>query len=135
MLWPRSLAIAECLWTPKDKKNWNDFARRVETTFDRMDIEEIKYARSMYDPIFSVKKDAQGSLQIELSTEVEGLDIYYSFDNSNPDNFYPRYSAPLSIPKESSMLKVVTYRGGKPIGKQIDMPVKELQRRADHPRD
>jgi hexosaminidase len=135
MVWPRSLAIAECLWSPKEKKNWNDFTRRVESIFDRMDIEQVKYARAMYDPIFLAKKDSQGALQVELSTDVEGLDIYYSFDNSHPDNFYPKYTGPLSIPKEASMLKVITYRGGKPIGRQLDMPIKELQRRADHPRD
>ncbi|HTQ66255.1 MAG TPA: family 20 glycosylhydrolase [Puia sp.] len=130
MLWPRSLAIAESVWSPKEKKNWNDFAKRVESNFGRMDIEEVKYARAMFDPIFSVKKDANDSLQVELSTEVEGLDIYYSFDNSHPDNFYPKYSSPLSIPKEASMLKVITYRDGKPIGRQIDMPITELRRRA-----
>jgi hexosaminidase len=135
MLWPRSLAVAECLWTPKNQKNWNDFTHRVESFFDRMDVEQVKYARAMYDPVFSVTKDAQGALQIGLSTEVEGLDLFYSFDNSQPDNFYPKYSGPLSIPKEASMLKVVSYRNGKPIGRQIDMPVKELARRADHPRD
>ena len=131
MIWPRSLAIAESVWSPKDKKNWDDFTRRVEANFDRMDIEQVKYARAMYDPIFTAKKDASDSLQVELSTEVAGLDIYYSFDNSLPDNFYPKYSTPLSIPKDAVMLKVVTYRDGKPIGRQIDMPIDELKRRAN----
>ena len=130
MVWPRSLAVAECLWTPKEKKNWNDFSGRVETAFGRMDIEQIKYARSMFDPIITVKRDARDSLLVELSSEVEGLDIFYSFDNSNPDNFYPRYSSPLSVPKDASMLKVITYRNGQPVGKQIDIPVSELHRRA-----
>jgi hexosaminidase len=131
MIWPRSLAIAECLWSPKEKKDWNSFAKRTEAAFGRMDIEQVKYARSMFDPIFTVKKDnsANDSLLVDLSTEVEGLDIHYSFDNSNPDNFYPKYSVPLSIPKDATMLKVITYRDGKPLGRQIDMPVKELIRR------
>jgi hexosaminidase len=132
MVWPRSLAVAECLWSPKDKKDWNSFARRAEVNFGRMDIEQVKYARSMFDAIINVKKDvtANDSLSIELSTEVEGLDIYYSFDNSNPDNFYPKYTSALSVPKDASMLKIITYRAGKPIGRQINVPVKELQRRA-----
>ncbi len=49
----------------------------------------------MFDPIFTAKKDANDSLLIDLSTEVEGLDIHYSFDNSHPDNYYPVYKAPL----------------------------------------
>ncbi len=131
MLWPRSLAIAETLWSPKDKKNWDDFAKRVEYNFDRMDVEQVKYARSLFDPVFTARKDSRDSLQVVLSTEVTGLHIYYSFDNSNPDNFYPEYSSPLSIPKEATMLKVITYRDGKPMGKQINMPIDELKRRAD----
>jgi hexosaminidase len=129
MLWPRSLAVAECVWSPKANKDWNDFTRRVEAQFPRLDEEQVKYSRTMFDPIFTPKKDSNGKLLVELTTEVQGLDIYYSFDNSHPDNFYPKYTAPLSIPKDASMLKVITYRDGKPIGKQIDMPVKELERR------
>lgn len=133
MIWPRSLAVAECLWSPKSKKDWNSFARRTEANFARMDIEQVKYARSMFDPIFEVKKDynANDSISVGLSTEVEGLDIYYSFDNSNPDNFYPKYTTPLSVPKDASMLKVITYRDEKPIGRQTDMPIAELKRRAN----
>lgn len=132
MVWPRSLAVAECLWSPREKKNWNDFVRRTEATFQRMDIEQVKYARSLYDAGFTAKKDpnAEDSLSIELFTEVSGLDIYYSFDNSNPDNFYPKYTHALTVPKDADMLKVITYRDGRPIGRQIDMPVNELRRRA-----
>ena len=129
MLWPRSLAIAETLWSPKAKKDWNSFVGKVEKTFDRMDVQQVKYAKTMYDPIFTVKKDSKDSLQVTLTTEINGLDIYYSFDNSNPDNFYPKYTNPLNIPTDASMFKVITYRDGKPIGKQIDMPVAELRKR------
>ena len=130
MTWPRGMAIAECLWSPKSAKNWNSFTQKVESNFDRMDIRQVKYARAMFDPIFTVKKDSRDSMLIELSTEVEGLDIHYSFDNSHPDNFYPKYTAPLYVPKEAVTLKAVTYRNGKVMGRQIDMPVKELNKRA-----
>jgi hexosaminidase len=130
MIWPRGLAIAECLWSPKSKKSWDNFERKTETHFDRLDVEQIKYARALFDPIFTPGKDANDSLQIELSTEVKGLDIYYSFDNSHPDNFYPKYTSPLSVPKKAFMLKAITYRDGKPIGRQIDIPISELRKRA-----
>jgi hexosaminidase len=96
-----------------------------------MDAEQIKYARSMFDAVITPKKDpaAFDSITVDLSTEVAGLDIYYSFDNSNPDNFYPKYTSTLSIPKEAAWLKVITYRDGKPIGRQIDVPIGDLQRR------
>jgi hexosaminidase len=129
MVWPRGLAISESLWSPKEKKNWTRFASKVEYNFGRMDIENVKYARTMFDPIFAVNKDAKDSLLITLSTEVAGLDIHYSFDNSHPDNFYPLYKQPLLVPKDAVMLKVITYRGNQVIGKQIDMPIAELKNR------
>ena len=129
MLWPRAFAIAECVWSPKDKKDWNHFATKVEDQFKRYDIEQVKYAPSMYDPIFTAKNN-NGQLQIELATEIEGLDIYYSFDNSFPDNFYPKYTAALTPPKDAVMMKVITYRGDKPIGRMIAMPLDVMQKRA-----
>lgn len=132
MLWPRSMAVAECLWSPKAKKDWDDFASRVEGSFPRLDVEQVKYATSMFDAIITPKKDiaAYDSITVDLSTELSGLDIYYSFDNSNPDNFYPKYTGTLSIPKDASWLKVITYRNGRPVGRQIDVTIGELQRRA-----
>ncbi len=130
MLWPRAMAISEAVWSPKNKRNWNNFVGRVENQFKRFDEAEVKYAPSMYDPIFKVSKTSDQQLQIDLSTEVEGLDIYYSFDNSFPDNFYPKYTAPLVPPKDAVMLKVITYRDKKPVGRMISMPIAELQKRA-----
>ncbi len=135
MTWPRGLAIAEALWSPKAKRNWNDFVPRVEKQFERFDMSETKYAPSMYDPIFKSAKDsASGRLLVEMSTEIEGLDIHYSFDNTFPDKFYPKYEKPLIVPKDASFLKVITYRNGKPIGRLNVMPVAELEKRAQRRR-
>lgn len=130
MTWPRGFAIAEAVWSPKEKKNWNNFIARTEQHFKRLDLAEIKYAPSAYDPIFNVKRSADRNLLITLGTEVEGLDIYYSFDNSFPDRFYPKYTAPLVPPADAKMLKVITYRGKEPIGRMINMPIDELEKRA-----
>jgi hexosaminidase len=135
MVWPRSLAISESLWSPKEIKNWNWFAAKVENNFGRMDLQNVKYARTMFDPIFEVSKDSRDSLVIKLSTEIQGLDIHYSFDNSHPDYFYPVYKEPLLVPKDAVMLKVITYRGKEQMVKQIDMPVAELKRRLTKPKD
>jgi hexosaminidase len=131
MTWPRGLAIAESLWSPKEKKNWNNFFGRAEKQFERFDVAEKKYSRAVYDPIFNASKTADGQLKIELSTEPEGLDIHYSFDNSFPDRFYPTYKEPLMPPKDAVMLKVITYEGKKPVGRMIAMPIEELKNRAE----
>src|SRR5665647_186211 len=129
LLWPRGLAVAESIWSPKEKKNWPDFVKRVEHQFERMGVAKIKYSRSMYDPSFNASIDENGQLKVQLKTEVPGLDIYYSFDETNPDEFYPAYKEPLIISADALHLKVITYRDGKPIGKQINMPIEELIKR------
>jgi len=129
LLWPRAWAVAESVWSPKEKKNWPDFVTRVEHQFERMDVAKIKYSRSMYDPVFKASVDEKGQLKVELETEVPGLEVYYSFDETNPDEFYPKYEKPLVVPNDALHLKVITYRNGKPIGKQINMPIEELLKR------
>ncbi|MBN9351960.1 MAG: family 20 glycosylhydrolase [Chitinophagaceae bacterium] len=130
MVWPRAMAISEVLWSPKKDRNWDSFSGRVEDHFKRLDAAETKYAPSMYDPIFAAVKTDSGKLQIELSTQIKGLEIHYSFDNSFPDNFYPTYTAPLVPPEDAVMLKVITYRGNKVMGRMISMPIAEMDRRA-----
>lgn len=129
MTWPRAFAIAESVWSPKEKKNWNTFIGKVEDHFSRFNLQEVKYSPSMYDPDFKAVKNGSGNMQIELSTEVDGLDIYYTFDNSFPDNYYPKYSAPLTPPKDATTLKVITYKGKKPVGRIISMPLDEMKKR------
>jgi len=129
MTWPRAFAIAECTWSPAEKKNWDDFVGRVEAQFKRFDVAEVKYAPSMYDPDFIPSLTQDSTLKIELKNEVNGLDIYYSFDNSYPDRFYPKYTGPIIAPKEATQIKVITYRGNEPVGRTISMPLSELKRR------
>lgn len=135
MTWPRAFAISEAVWTPKSRRNFDDFFSRVEKHFDRFNVAEIKYAPSVYDPIFTARSAPDSTVLVELATEVKGLDIHYSFDNSFPDQFYPKYTEPLNVPKEAVMLKVITYRGDKPVGRMISMPVDELKKRAAHNRN
>lgn len=129
MVYPRAMAISESVWSPKAKKNWDSFAQKVEQHFGRLDEAEIKYAPSVYDPIVNVTKAADGQLKIGLSTEIKGLDMYYSFDNSFPDRFYPKYTEALTPPKDAVMLRVITYKGDKPIGRMMTLAIKDLQNR------
>ncbi len=131
MTWPRALAISEVLWSPKEKRDWNNFFPRVENQFKRLDEAEIKYAPSVYDPIFNVSTNDEKQLKIELSTEANGTDIYYTIDNTFPDNFSAKYTEPIILPKESVMLKVITYKAKNPVGRLIYMPIEELQKRAN----
>jgi len=131
MTWPRAFAIAEAVWSPKSVRNFDDFASRVEKHFARFDEAEIKYSPSVYDPIITARTGADTTkTEVELSTEIKGLDIHYTFDNSFPDQFYPKYTAPLLVPTDAYMLRMITYKGDKPVGRLITITVDELKKRA-----
>jgi hexosaminidase len=129
MTWPRGFAISESVWSPQEKKNWNTFYPKVEKHFARLNEAEVKYAPSMYDPSFTPAMGADSLIRVTLTNEIPDLDIYYSFDNSYPDKFYPKYTEPLVVPKDATQLRLITYRGKQPIGRMVTMPIAELRRR------
>lgn len=131
MLWPRGFAISEILWSPKGKKNWNQFISKVEDQFERFKYADRKFAPSMYDPLIKSSKDAKGKLQVDFDPEITGLNIHYSFDNSYPDNYYPSYDGKsISVPIDATTLRLISYRDGKPIGRMISIGVDALNKRA-----
>ena len=128
MVWPRGFAVAESLWSPKESKDWNRFVSKTESHFERFDQAQTKYSPAMYDPIVKVSRDGNQYF-VSLTTEIEGLDIHTSFDNSTPDNFYPKYSEPQLIPKDASLMRIITYRDGRPTGRLMSITVDDLKKR------
>jgi len=130
MTWPRALAIAEVLWSPKGKRNWKSFVNRVEAQFPRFDRRQISCARSIYDPFVVPSRDSSNQMQLDFSTEAEGLTTYYTFDYTFPDEFAERYEGkPIAIPDGATNVWAITYRDGKPIGRMLMVSLKNLEAR------
>lgn len=130
MLWPRGWALAEVLWSAEQGRYWKEFTGRVEQHFVRADYAGINYARSMYNAIITPYRNDKGEVEVELSSELNDIDIYYTFDNTNVDVFSTKYKIPVTIPKDATRIIVKTFRAGEPVGKQIAIETKELARRA-----
>lgn len=121
MTWPRAMAIAEVLWSPKTTRGWNNFVHRVEQHFKYLDADTVKYSRSMFDPIITAVKGDDDSMKIEITTEMPGLTFYYTFDGTDPDSFCPKYAGTfLNIPKGASEIRVIAYRNGRVVSRQLN---------------
>ncbi|WP_089680805.1 beta-N-acetylhexosaminidase [Catalinimonas alkaloidigena] len=129
MMYPRAFAIAEIGWTAKNQKSWEGFVPRVEQHMARFDEAGINYARSIYDAIIQVKKNPAGNLVVTLSTEVPGVDLYYTLDNSLPNQYYNPYKEPIVVPKGVDLFRVISYRNGEVAGKMISLTAEELAKR------
>jgi len=130
MTWPRAMALSEVLWTPKEKRDQDNFLKRLEKNLSVLDKNETNYARSVFDPIVSPLKEPSGELKVSFGSEVSGLDIYYSFDFSFPDKYSAKYEGkPVAIPVGAVEIKAITYRDGIPIGRLMRMSLDELKTR------
>jgi len=67
---------------------------------------------------------------VDLGSEVPGLDIFYTIDNSMPDQYSPRYIQSVMIPEGPVTMRVITYRNGSPIGHLNTLTPQELKKRA-----
>jgi hexosaminidase len=116
MLWPRALALAETAWSTNTQKDWPGFVKRVESHFERFDFMDINYAKSIYDPTVKLTKKNKREI-ITLGTEIDGLDIHYTFDTGEVDHHYPVYKGPLTVPYGATTIRFRTYRDNQPVGK------------------
>lgn len=129
MTWPRGWALSEVFWSSKENKNWASFVKRVEKHFVRADFGKINYARSMYNAIVTPIFENDSLLRIKLSSEIKDLDIYYTFDNTNPYYGSKKYESPLSVPKNATRIRIITYKGEQPIGKLISLRIDEMKKK------
>ena len=49
MMFPRMSALSEVLWSPKDKRNFDDFKDRIMTQFKRYDLWKVNYCKVLLD--------------------------------------------------------------------------------------
>lgn len=49
MLFPRMIALSEVLWSPKEKRDWKDFERRLPLVFEKLEKEKINYSKAYFD--------------------------------------------------------------------------------------
>ncbi|KVV15723.1 family 20 glycosylhydrolase [Flavobacterium sp. TAB 87] len=109
MAFPRMLALAETAWTSKEDKNYDDFQRRMNMQYQRLDALNIRY----HIPTVTGLKDKVAFLDkatVELKAPLENMEIYYTTDGSIPTKTSKRYTAPLEF-TATTKLNTIAYRG------------------------
>ncbi|MBN1155055.1 family 20 glycosylhydrolase [candidate division KSB1 bacterium] len=95
---PRMDALAEVLWTQKEKRDWNDFSRRLLHQFDRYDQWGINYARSALAVNIDTEVDVESkTLLLSLRSEIPQVDIRYTLDENDPTINSMKYRVPIEI--------------------------------------
>lgn len=115
MTFPRLYAIAENGWTAENHKNWSSFKKRIITQFKRLDESGTRYATSAFNAKIDHKGNRDGTINISLTSQIEGLDIYYTLDGSTPSEKSNKYEKEFSI-DTTLTLKGTTFLNGQQVG-------------------
>lgn len=123
MTYPRLFAVAENGWTEQENKDWDDFTDRLQMQLERLDVLDVRYAVSAFSPWIN-HKGVPGGVEIELKTEVNNLDIYYSLDGTVPTLQSTKYQGAFTL-QESSTIKARAFRLGEAVGyvSALEFPV------------
>lgn len=109
-LLPRLCAIAECLWTPYDRKDWQHFQAKIEHHKLRLRTAGYNVCPGSFKPVVTKTSEPDGLL-VTITTEVKGSYVYYTTDGSDPTPESPLYTTPLHLPT-GTLLRTLTLFGG-----------------------
>lgn len=124
MLFPRLFAIAEVGWTENNLKNYNNFVRRTEYAFNRLDAMHVNYAPSMYNVnITNTGNVHLSNLYFSLSTDINNAEIHYTLDGSDPKNDSPVYTKAFAIDK-TTIIKATVFNNGVKVGRLSEKLIK-----------
>ncbi|MDR3058614.1 MAG: family 20 glycosylhydrolase [Prevotella sp.] len=104
-IYPRIIALAELDWTPKEKKNYKDFERRIDNQRVRLDMHKINY----YIPLPEQKGAPScdfvaftDQTTLEFKT-TEPVKMVYTTDGTEPTLTSEAYSNPLTFTKNTTL--------------------------------
>ena len=129
--YPRAFALSETLWSPKEKKNYENFLVRTESHIGAFEAQGKKISKAIFDPIVTVTKNKEESeFTCSISHDLSGTNMYYTLDGTFPDEYSQSYEKPFLVPEGSITLNVIAYREGVPLGRMLHISREQLLRRA-----
>ncbi|MEP6712232.1 MAG: family 20 glycosylhydrolase [Ferruginibacter sp.] len=82
MIFPRMSALAEVLWSPKNKRNWKDFERRLPAVFNYYKSLGTNYSKAYYEleatVIAALDSNATVAWSLESKSKEEEITVTYN---------------------------------------------------------
>ena len=101
MAMPRMAALAEVLWSPKEKKNETDFLNRLQTHFLLLDKLNINYAKALYKVEQKIIASSKpNTVALELIANASLGRICYTLDGSMPSANSEKYQSSITLDKD-----------------------------------
>lgn len=117
MVFPRLAALSEVLWSPKEKRDWADFLKRMVHQYHRYQKLGINYSHSAYQVNITQNLDTiNKAIEVSLDADVINPSIRYTLDGSEPNYTSNIYKRPIII-NQPTTLKSAVFIDNVPVGK------------------
>lgn len=95
MVFPRMAALSEVLWSTKEKRNWNDFEKRLTAQFKRYELWKANYSTAFYYLRTKILPSLNNNgVLLKLETNLRANNIKYEAVGRH----YPlKYKSPILI--------------------------------------
>ncbi len=109
-MFPRMIALSEVLWSPKEKRDWKDFERRLPVIFERLDKQGINYSKAYFDLKATVlpTDNYDGVL---WKAETKNKNVKIKWVPSYFSSFRRDYIKPLFINETTDRMSIVLLSG------------------------
>lgn len=115
MIFPRICALAEVLWSPLDRRDYNSFTSRLQSHFKFLKFNKINYSSAIYDISSRIHKGVEKNIEIELFTKFPRGQIHYTIDGTDPKLSSPVFSGNI-VSDQSLSIRAALYEGVQQLG-------------------
>ncbi|MBQ9474966.1 MAG: family 20 glycosylhydrolase [Bacteroidales bacterium] len=114
MAWPRMCAIAESGWSSAGK-DWDNFTRRLEKHFSRLDGMKVDYCDLFFSPFIKFTKSGAYHRVVTITVDAPDAEIHYTLDGTAPTLKSPKFEQPFVVNRQQPVT-AAAFRNGKQIG-------------------
>jgi hexosaminidase len=112
MIFPRLAALSEVLWSPKSKKNYSDFEKRLQVQFKRYDLWKSNYSKAYFDIQASVlPAPGNNAVVWKLESKLSGRNIKIEYNYPEQHKELIEYREPLTINKSIEIAAILVEDG------------------------
>lgn len=109
MTLPRMMAVSEIGWSPKEKKDWNNFSQRLSVNAKRLAAMGANYHKGCTALDFETSyNDDTKKFTVKVISEIYDAEIRYTLDGSDPTISSPIYTEPISIDRTTDIKAILT---------------------------
>jgi hexosaminidase len=106
MAYPRALALAEVVWSPRAARDWQSFTARLPVALRSLAALGVNYRVAHVDGLESDRLTLDPQVTISLRTLEPGAAIRYTTDGSDATSASPLYERPFTLPVGASGVRV-----------------------------